>query len=929
MATRRGYIGTGGETYFNLPVSINISIGAHEVPGGELRLENMGTGANWKCTGMGSAVIMLLLCDRTGSNAVDIGHVMLSGGDYSSVSVFPLRGLDLSRLKGKDLCLRAMGDTSRICLEGATPVTIEVNTVEWQVMTSATGGGWLQADKEYAAAGETVTLTRMPDDAYYRFVRYTSIPNVTITNNKFAAPGTEVSITAEYEWVEYNVTCSTTGGGWLKADKARAAAGDTVHLIRMPDDAYYRFVRYTTSPEVTITNNSFTMPPSAITVTAVYERVKYNVTCKSTTGGWLQADKAQAAAGETVTLTKMPDDAYYRFVRYTASPNVTITNNRFTMPTEAVTVTAVYERIEYTVTCKANGGTLTADKQKAGKDDQVTLFPVANGGYTFNRYETTPTLTINSQNEFTMPASAVTITAWFDVITYPITVNVTPSGSGTLSATMHNAAPGQKIKLTPAATAGWKLKKITSSPYVNIDSSNTFAMPSRAVTVTAEFEKITYTISKASNPAAGGMVTLNKSSAVIGDTITYSQTPNTGYYFKGWTFAGVSASGGSFTMPPNNVSITANYLKRSTAAMSSQSVTSGGSVTMTITTESDKYTHKYKLSFGQNMETELTNVAAGVKSVTIQIPENWSNQIPNAESKTGGTLLLETYSGSTKIGEYTITGLVFNIQAGYVPTVSDITTDIIRTINGVTYPNIGDLYVQSHCGVRIQATSAGDHGSTIANMTVKLSGYTGANYQKTVQSGTLDFTTGLLTVAGSITITVTAEDSRGRRTTKTKKITVTEYNAPAGSLTVKRCDVNGDDDPNGTYGKYQITKRYSQIGNNALTVSLESQGSTETISADSGNILPGTRQMFNIMYEYKIKLTLMDSMNERTVITATLSSAKFIIHVSADGKKLGLMKAVTKTIPAGKNATIELSGDAQIYIGDETIEEFITRVAGS
>ena len=163
------------------------------------------------------------------------------------------------------------------------------------------------------------------------------------------------------------------------------------------------------------------------------------------------------------------------------------------------------------------------------------------------------------------------------------------------------------------------------------------------------------------------------------------------------------------------------------------------------------------------MDTGWVTVAANTTSVTISIPDSWADAIPNAASKSGGVLTVKTYKSdnSTEIGSYEITGLIFNVRAGLVPTLSDITKSIVRTINGTTYANVGDYYVQNKSGVRIQATAAGVRSSTITKIESTLEGYTGTNYNKTVNNTTsLDYTTGLLSVKGSIKITVKATDSR-------------------------------------------------------------------------------------------------------------------------------------------------------------------------
>ena len=69
----------------------------------------------------------------------------------------------------------------------------------------------------------------------------------------------------------YNVTCavSPSGSGTLTANYAKAASGDTVTLTATPAEGY-EFVNYTST--VTITNNQFTMPASAVTITANFKQ---------------------------------------------------------------------------------------------------------------------------------------------------------------------------------------------------------------------------------------------------------------------------------------------------------------------------------------------------------------------------------------------------------------------------------------------------------------------------------------------------------------------------------------------------------------------------------------------------------------------------------------------------------------------------------
>ena len=649
------------------------------------------------------------------------------------------------------------------------------------------------------------------------------------------------------------------------------------------------------------------------------------VTVNAGTGGSCTANVASAAPGATVTLQPVPATGY-QLSGYTSNPAVQIIGNRFTMPSSAITVTASFTKITYSVTVKsATGGSCTASRSTAQMGDTVTLAATPQTGYQLSGYTITPSVTVTN-NSFTMPAGNVTITPVFTKIQY--TVTVAAGTGGTLKASSAQAAYGDTVALTPTPDTGYQLSGYTSSPPLTI-TNNRFVMPAGNVTVTATFSKIGYTITSAANPEEGGTVTISRGRSMetvanYGDAITVNQTPNTGYAFKSWTTSPAGLiSGSGFTMPAKNVAVTANYYQLSTPRLNKTSMDGGSTVTMTITTESAEYSHKYRLSFGTGMETELTSVAAGVTSVNISVPLEWSAQIPNDTSKSQGTLLLETYVGSTKIGERTISGLTYTVPATVKPTIGTITTSIERTIDNVTYPNIGDYYVQNHSGVRVQTTASGAQSSTITQLTVSIGGYSGNKFNTTVQTGSIDFTSGLLPTAGALTISVSVTDSRGRTNMATATITVSEYRKPAGSLDVYRVDADGVRDDMGTYGKYELNKSYTQLGSNALTWTLSYSGGSASSPADTGDLLPGDRKTFAQTNEYLFTLTLTDSMGETTVITDKLPSARFIFACDSSGNRIGIMKFPSENIPSGKARTLEISADTQIYIGSMTLEDYI------
>ena len=795
---------------------------------------------------------------------------------------------------------------------------------------SPAGGGTISFNKNQAKIDELITITATPA-AGYRLKNITASPTITITNNKFYMHAFNVTITATFEKITYTLTkvITPSNSGSVVLSRQTAQVGDEVTVTPTPATGY-QLKSITTSPAATVTNNKFNMPAGNTTVTITFEKIKYAVTATVTPSGSGTAslNKSTATMGEEVTVTATPATGY-KLKSITTSPATTVTNNKFTMPASAVTVTVTFEKISYAVSksiSPAGSGSVTLSKTSAKMGEEVTVTATPATGYQLKSITTNPARTVTN-NKFTMPARAVTVNVVFEKIKYAVTKTVTPAAGGTATLSKTSASKDDEITVTATPATGYKLKSITTSPARTV-TNNKFTMPASAVAVTVTFEKIEYTITKSTNPSGAGTVTTHKSKAYYGDAVTVSQTPAAGYYFNGWTKtpSNLAINNGAFTMPAQNVTLIANYLKRSTASVNTKSLTSNGTVKLTITPDKAEYRHKYRLNFGTGMDTGWVTVAANTTSVTISIPDSWADAIPNAASKSGGVLTVKTYKSdnSTEIGSYEITGLTYNVRAGIVPTLTDITTDIIRTINGTTYANVGDYYVQNKSGVRIRAMAAGVRSSTITKIESTLAGYSGSAYNKTLSNTTsLDYTTGLLTVKGSIKITVKVTDSRGRTATKTKTITVTAYNKPSGTLDVWRVDSGGEADTFGTYAKYTKTNTYTSVGSNSLSVTLKSQNVQVTNPSNSGNLLPTSRQTFDRMTEYTIQLILQDAF-ETVTIYAKLPTALFIIHANKDGDRLAFMKAVTSSRSKnGKDSVIEFADTAQIYIGSVMLENYI------
>jgi len=75
---------------------------------------------------------------------------------------------------------------------------------------------------------------------------------------------------------------------------------------------------------------------------------KHSITCKTSGSGTLKSNLSTAYEGQTVTLTPKASTGY-QFSKYTSSPSVNISNNKLSMPTSDVTITAKFTNQRYNI----------------------------------------------------------------------------------------------------------------------------------------------------------------------------------------------------------------------------------------------------------------------------------------------------------------------------------------------------------------------------------------------------------------------------------------------------------------------------------------------------------------------------------------------------------------------------------------------------
>ena len=211
----------------------------------------------------------------------------------------------------------------------------------------------------------------------------------------------EFSITiAKAPETEYAVTVRDDGHGTGSADPASATAGTEITLTAAPN-AGYRFKEWQVmSGDVTVRNDKFTMPGSDVEVKAIFEEdapptpTEYTVTVKTDGNGTASASHAKAVVGTEITLTAAPNAGYHFKEWQVMSGDVTVRDDKFTMPGSDVEVKAIFEEdtpptpTEYTVTFDGNDGTPSVGSMTTTKQKLTSLPDASRSKHSFNGWYT-------------------------------------------------------------------------------------------------------------------------------------------------------------------------------------------------------------------------------------------------------------------------------------------------------------------------------------------------------------------------------------------------------------------------------------------------------------------------------------------------------------------------------------------------------------
>lgn len=341
-------------------------------------------------------------------------------------------------------------------------------------------------------------------------------------------------------------------------------------------------------------------------------------------------------------------------------------------------------------------------------------------------------------------------------------------------------------------------------------------------------------------------------------------------------------------------------------SLSAATVEMGKSVTINTPAVNSAYRHTLRYAFGSAAGTIATGIAS---SVSWTPPVSLANQIPSATAGSG-TIYCDTYSGSTLLGTKSVS-ITLTVPGSVVPSAGTLSAALAEDTSGT------GLYVKGMGKAKLTLSGAsGAYGSSITSYTITGGGWTATN-------GAL--TTGTLASAGNITFTATVTDSRGRKASTTRTISVIDYTKPGVAVCdVYRCDADGNRKKAGTYFAVEINASYSAITGNTLSITArykkqsESSYGTATNVTNNGKTVIGGGNI-GASTTYDVLVTVADKYNSLPILRTLSTKSVLQSFKRSAGAAIGKVAELANWLDVAWNTRIRgnLQVDGTISSADQ------------
>lgn len=335
-------------------------------------------------------------------------------------------------------------------------------------------------------------------------------------------------------------------------------------------------------------------------------------------------------------------------------------------------------------------------------------------------------------------------------------------------------------------------------------------------------------------------------------------------------------------------------------SLSAATVEMGKAVTINTPAVNSAYRHTLRYAFGGVAGTIATGIAS---SVSWTPPVSLANQIPSATAGSG-TIYCDTYSGSTLLGTKSVS-ITLTVPGSVVPSAGTLSAALAEDTSGT------GLYVKGMGKAKLTLSGAsGAYGSSITSYTITGGGWTATN-------GAL--TTGTLASAGNITFTATVTDSRGRKASTTRTISVIDYTKPGVAVCdVYRCDADGNRKKAGTYFAVEINASYSAITGNTLNITARYKKQSESSYGTAANVTNNGKTVIgggNIgaSTTYDVVVTVADKYNSLSIQRTLSTKSALQSFMRSAGAAIGKVAELTGWLDIAWHTRIRGTVQADSY----------------
>ncbi len=343
----------------------------------------------------------------------------------------------------------------------------------------------------------------------------------------------------------------------------------------------------------------------------------------------------------------------------------------------------------------------------------------------------------------------------------------------------------------------------------------------------------------------------------------------------------VTYSGTSYGNRTTSGNYTLNNIPRAYAFNQNQTTYEFDSnVTVNIISNGSGFRADLRLLFGNKNVLLKSNCPIGSNFTVAPNGSEFASQITNASSGQG-TLSLETFNGSTKIGTTNHGSITFKLPdtAEYKPSITNVTFTEQNT-NVKDLMGSSTLFVQSKSKIRFDVSTTTSYSSDIATYKYEANGKTFGNIGHLYD---IDLTGNDIGI-GEVPIKVSVTDGRGRTATTTTTISIQGYAPPTlTNFSLNRVNngttlmltktakvsslVNAEEEKN----TYKVLTKYKKSSDTAWITAKE-----ETNESVNFNLTD-----FAIDSSYDLTVTLTDKFTSTTV-QGSVSTAIVLLDMYKD-----------------------------------------------